>query len=109
MAIETYLISTITDILNQESTSIYFEYDDKTGKVYRIINISKVLEREIHIKIKNPNWTRTYLITVDKKGEDCSIIDYRMTVPNFLLIKENEQWKVDKTTKITIEDNSKIG
>lgn len=107
MAIQKYLISKVDDNTKVESTSIYLDYDDKTGKVYRINNTGELNEREISIKFKAEHWTRVYTITPDKKGEDCLNIDYIMTVPNFLLIKEKESWKISDDIIVTIENNPK--
>lgn len=114
MTIQKYLIFktahkvvVVDNIIKIESTSIYLDYDDKTGKVYGINNSGGLTKREILIKFKAKHWTRTYLITPDKKGEDCLNIDYIMTVPNFLLIKEKEVWKISNDIIVTIEDDPK--
>lgn len=107
MAIQTYLISKVDDNKKVESTSIYLDYDNKTGKVYRINNSGELNEREIIIKFKAEHWTRVYVITPDKKGEDCMTIDYIMNVPDFSLIKEKEVWKISDDIIVTIEDNPK--
>ncbi len=107
MAIQKYLISKVDDNTEVESASIYLDYDDKTGKVYGINNTGELNKREIMIKFKAEHWTRVYLITPDKKGEDCLNIDYTMTVPNFLLIKKTEVWEISDDIIVTIEDNPK--
>ena len=86
--------------------NIYFEYNRKTGKVNRISNEGQAIHKEITVKVTNPNWTRLYFITPDKKGEDCSDINIPMTVSNFKLVKNKGKWNIDVDTTITVDNNS---
>lgn len=105
-----FLITTITDSIKSEATSINLVFDDKTGKVSRIINTGKVTERRILIRFRHeqilaPNWTREYLITPDKDGEDRTTIDIPMTVKDFYLVKDKDGvWKTGSNIEITISD-----
>ena len=103
---ERYLVSDISDVVNEEFTNIYFEYNDKTGKIISINNEGQVNQREVIIKVRDlNNWVRLYIITPDKDGEDYSSIDHKMTVSTFSLIKEKGKWKLGDDISITVHDN----
>ena len=100
----------VEDELNEEKTLVFFEYNDVNGKINRIGNIGKATQRHIKIRIRNeqvlaPNWTREFVISPDKDGEDLTTIDFPVTVRDFYLIKDKGVWKTDSNTTITISDD----
>lgn len=108
-SIDRHDVEKIKDLVNEEETLVFFEFNDQSGKVNRIGNINKVNERKVVVKVKNeqvlaPNWTRVYTISSDKDGEDFSTIDFPITVPTFYLIKDKGKWKADSKTTITISN-----
>lgn len=108
-SIDKHDVEKVKDLVNEEETLIFFEFNDQTGKVNRIVNLGKTTKKYITVKIRHeqtlaPNWVRVYYITPDKDGEgvDYSTIDFFVNVKDFYLVKEKGKWVLDSNTSITI-------
>jgi len=104
-------IQKIEDTLNNESTLVYFEFNDINGKINRIRNLGKATKKYITVKIRHeqslaPNWVRVYYITPDKDGVDKSTIDFFVNVKDFYLVKDKGKWILDSRTSINITEDT---
>jgi hypothetical protein len=106
-SIEKFRVDTVVDTTSAESTTIFFEYNDKTGKVYRINNEGVLNSKHIIVRLRNrksnSSWTREYVISPNKDGDDRTIIDLPMSVSDFLLLSKEGQVVLDDETTITIK------
>ena len=108
-SIQNYLVHKCIDSTNAEATSIYFKFHSKTGKVYGIINHGKMSKTHIIVRFRcenilAPNWTREYVISPNKDGEDYSYIDIPMSVKDLILEKDKGKWKFADNVEVTITE-----
>jgi len=104
---EDHLLETIVDSTSGESTSIFLEYNDKTGRVYRIKNYGVLSNKKILVRIKsrsnNSSWTREYVISPNKDGKDYSVIDVYMAVSDFTVFIDEGKLIPDRNTVVSIK------
>lgn len=89
---------------SNETTSVYFDIHKDTGQVYRISNEGLAPGRKIVVKLTHPDWEVVYTIGVDVDGENHSIIDLPVNVPDFKLIKQGDTWVISDEIKVDVSD-----
>lgn len=107
-SVQKHMLYKCVDSTNAEITSIYFVYHKSTGEVYRINNDGAASNKHIIVRLRcenvlAPNWTREYVISPDKDGEDVSTVDILVDVADFLLIKEQGKWKFADNVEMTVK------
>lgn len=107
-SVQKHMIHKYSDSTSSEITSIYFVFHKSTGEIYRINNDGTVSDKHIIIRLRcenylAPNWTREYVISPDKDGEDVKTIDVLVNVRDFLLIKEQGKWKFADNVAMTVK------